>query len=105
MVVSQAIYLMNERSDHTQGASMKKVTLLFFATLRDITGERRILKTIPDDMLVSGLKEALVEEFPGLKAIISSVIVSMDHEFAFDDSPILPDAEIALFPPVSGGGS
>jgi len=82
---------------------MKKVTLLFFATLRDITGERRVIKKIPEDMLISGLKEILVDEFPGLKEIMASVIVSLDHEFAFDNSPIPADAEIALFPPVSGG--
>jgi len=82
---------------------MKKVTLLFFATLRDITGERRMIKTIPDDMQISGLKEMLVDEFPGLKEIMASVIVSLDHEFAFDNSSIPVDAEIALFPPVSGG--
>ena len=82
---------------------MKKITLLFFATLRDIVGERRMEKMIPDGMLISGLKDMLVDEFPGLKDIMKSVIVSLDHEFAFDDASIPSDAEIALFPPVSGG--
>ena len=82
---------------------MKQITLLFFATLRDITGERKIIKMIPDDMVISGLKEILVDEFPGFKEIMPSVIVSLDHEFAFDNSSIPFDAEIALFPPVSGG--
>ena len=82
---------------------MNKVTILFFATLRDIIGERRMTKTIPDDMLISGLKEMLVDEFPGLKEIMPSVIVSLNHEFASDNSPIPSDAEIAFFPPVSGG--
>jgi molybdopterin converting factor small subunit len=82
---------------------MIQVTLLFFATLRDITGQRRMTKTIPDDLLISGLKEILVDEFPGLKEIMTSVIVSLDHEFAFDTTSIPSEAEIALFPPVSGG--
>ena len=82
---------------------MKQVTILFFATLRDMTGERRIMKMIPDDMLIAGLKDVLIEEFPRLKDIINSVIVSMNHEFAFNDAPIPSDSEIALFPPVSGG--
>ena len=82
---------------------MKQVTLLFFATLRDITGQRRMTKTIPDDLLISGVKELLVDEFHGLKEIMPSVIVSLDHEFAFDTSSIPAEAEIALFPPVSGG--
>jgi molybdopterin converting factor small subunit len=84
-------------------AGMKQVTLLFFATLRDITGERKMVKMIPEDILISGLKELLVEEYPGLKKIMASVIVSLNHEFAFDNASIPSDAEIALFPPVSGG--
>jgi molybdopterin converting factor subunit 1 len=82
---------------------MIKVTILFFATLRDIAGERRISKTIPNDMQISGLKEMLVNEFPALKEIMASVIVSLDHEFASENSSIPSGAEIALFPPVSGG--
>ena len=82
---------------------MIQITLLFFATLRDITGQRRMIKSIPDNILISGLKDLLVDEFPGLKEIMPSVIVSLDHEFAFNTSPIPSEAEIALFPPVSGG--
>ena len=82
---------------------MKQITLLFFATLGDITGERRMIKKIPDNLLISGLKDILVIEFPGLKEIMASVVVSMNHEFAFDNAIIPSDAEIALFPPVSGG--
>lgn len=82
---------------------MKQVTILFFATLRDITGERKLVKTIPEEMQISGLKDLLVDEFPGLKKMMTSVVVSLDHEFAFDDTSIPSGAEIALFPPVSGG--
>jgi molybdopterin converting factor subunit 1 len=82
---------------------MKKVTILFFATLRDLTGERKITREIPDDMTIADLKNQLVVEFPEIKKIINSVIVSMNHEFAFNNVIITSDAEIALFPPVSGG--
>jgi len=82
---------------------LNQITILFFATLRDMTGERRITKTIPDDMVISGLKGSLVEDYPALKNIMNSVIVSMNHEFAFNDVTIIADAEIAFFPPVSGG--
>ena len=102
MVVCQAIFS-TKKTDSLEGVTLKKVTLLFFATLRDITGERRMIRTIPDETLVSGLKKILVDEFPGLKEIMASVIVSLDHEFAFDNSSIPSDAEIAFFPPVSGG--
>jgi molybdopterin converting factor small subunit len=82
---------------------MNQVTILFFATLRDLTHETRIIRTIPDDMVIGGLKDLLVLEYPGLVEIINSVIVSMNHEFSFNDATITANAEIALFPPVSGG--
>jgi len=82
---------------------MKQVTILFFATLRDLTGERRISKTIFNDLDIAGLKTLLIEEFPALNNILDSVIVSMNHEYAFNDAIIISDAEIAFFPPVSGG--
>lgn len=82
---------------------MKQVTILFFATLRDLTGEKRISKDISDDLTITGLKSQLLEEFPELNRIMSSVIVSMNHEFAFNDDMIEQNAEIAFFPPVSGG--
>jgi molybdopterin converting factor subunit 1 len=82
---------------------MKNVTILFFATLRDLTKESRISKTVPDDLVIGSLKELLVLEYPAIKGIMGSVIVSMNHEFAFNDAVITENAEIALFPPVSGG--
>lgn len=82
---------------------MKNVTILFFATLRDLTGERKITREIPDDMVIVDLKNQLVAEFPEIKKMINSVIVSINHEFAFNDAIITSDAEIAFFPPVSGG--
>ena len=82
---------------------MKQVTILFFATLRDLTGQKSISKNIEDDLAIAGLKIQLVEEFPELQKIMNSVIVSMNHEFAFNDAIISNNAEIALFPPVSGG--
>jgi molybdopterin converting factor small subunit len=82
---------------------MKNVTILFFATLRDLTKESRISKTVPDDLVIGSLKELLVLEYPAIKGIMGSVIVSMNHEFAFNDADITENAEIALFPPVSGG--
>lgn len=45
----------------------------------------------------------LTERFPALVDLMSHTLVSINHEYVFDET-IIPDrAEIALFPPVSGG--
>lgn len=58
---------------------------------------------IPADLTVQGLKEMLASEYPGLKDSMSSVLVTINREYAFDEAVIPPNAELAMFPPVSGG--
>ena len=82
---------------------MMRIKLLFFATLRDQAGTKTAEIEIPDNTTVKNLKEKLVINYPGLAKSISSALISINHEFAFDDTPVPVNAEIALFPPVSGG--
>ena len=83
--------------------SMNRVRLLFFATIRDRAGSRSMEMDIPDDMTVEGLKDKLAGDLPKLKDSMSSVLVTVNREYAFDEAVIPPNAEIGMFPPVSGG--
>jgi molybdopterin converting factor small subunit len=58
---------------------------------------------VPADLTVQGLKDKLSHEFPNLKEAMSSVLITINREYAFDDAVIPPNAELAMFPPVSGG--
>ena len=58
---------------------------------------------IPTDLTVQGLKAKLSSEYPNLKESLSSVLITINREYAFDDAVIPQDAELAMFPPVSGG--
>lgn len=80
-----------------------RVKLLFFATLRDRLGQKSLEIEVPEGMNVRQLKEFLAEQYPVLQESMKSVLVSMNREFAFDETPLRQDAEIAFFPPVSGG--
>ena len=82
---------------------MNQIKILFFATLRDRSGEKSIEMEIPVETTVQGLKDLLVESYPGLRETMDSVVVSVNREFAFDEALIPAGAEVALFPPVSGG--
>jgi molybdopterin synthase catalytic subunit len=83
--------------------SSNEITVLFFATLRDRAGTSKTRLNIPEGMLVADFKSLLAEKFPDLKVSMDSVLVSVEREFAFDDEIIPNGAEVALFPPVSGG--
>ena len=83
--------------------TMNHVKLLFFATLRDRAGTKSMELNIPADLTIEGLKDKISNEFPNLKDSMSSVLITINREYAFDEAVIPPDAEIAMFPPVSGG--
>lgn len=82
---------------------MNRIKLLFFATLRDRAGTRSMDLEIPENMTVQGLKEKLAEEYPNLRDSMKSVLITIDREYAFDEAIIPSNAEMAMFPPVSGG--
>ena len=82
---------------------MNKVNVLFFATLKDKVGVPAAELALPDRLTVAGLKQLLFERFPNLPQSSSAVLVAINKEYAFDLEEIPAGAEIALFPPVSGG--
>lgn len=82
---------------------MNRIKVLFFATLRDRAGTKTTEIEIPADMTVQELKNLVVNEYPGLKETMDSVVISINREFAFDESVVPENAEVAMFPPVSGG--
>jgi molybdopterin converting factor subunit 1 len=82
---------------------MNKIKLLFFATLRDRAGAKSMELEISDDLTIQGLKDKLALDYPNLAQSMSSVIVTINREYAFDEAVVPQNAEIALFPPVSGG--
>ncbi len=82
---------------------MKKITLLFFAYLKEAAGASRVDLEIDDQVKILELKAIVSQKFPGLAGRLKSTIVTINQEFAFDDDPIPDRAEVAMFPPVSGG--
>ena len=82
---------------------MNKIKLLFFATLRDRAGMKSLVLEIPSDMTILELKKKISSEHPNLKESMQTVLITINREYAFDDAVIPVEAEVALFPPVSGG--
>ena len=82
---------------------MNRIKVLFFATLRDRAGTKTVDLEIPAETTVQDLKNLVVESYPGLKETMDTVVISVNREFAFDESLVPENAEVAMFPPVSGG--
>ena len=82
---------------------MNQVKTLFFATLRDRVGVKSIEMQIPPQSNIADFKALLIEKYPMLDTLMKHTLVSINQEYAFDETIIPESAEIALFPPVSGG--
>ena len=82
---------------------MNRVKLLFFATLRERAGTKSMELEIPEDLTIQGLKDRLARDIPHLKESMKSVLITINREYAFDEAVVPPNAEIGMFPPVSGG--
>ena len=82
---------------------MNSVKILFFATLRDYVGAKVVEIEIPSGTTVQGLTDLLVTKYPPLEKVKDSMMAAINREYAADKQVIPEEAEIAFFPPVSGG--
>jgi len=82
-----------------------EIDVLYFATLRDLTGQRREKLEVPDGLTIGDLKSRLGERGERLALALDSALFSINREFAFMEEQIRAGDEIGVFPPVSGGGA
>jgi len=80
------------------------VKVLFFATLKDQAGMRTAELDIPSGLTVAEFKKKLGLKFPRMAPSLPSALVSINKEFASLEEIVPEAAEVAVFPPVSGGG-
>lgn len=80
-----------------------QLTVLYFATLRDLAGVRQESLTLQDGASVAELIAEVGRRHPRLNPALESTLVSVNREFAFPEEELHDSDEVALFPPVSGG--
>ena len=82
---------------------MVSFSIIFFATLKDKMGAGKLDVQFPAEPTVFDLKQYLGLHYPGVRPFLAHAIASVNRQFAFDEDRIPQDAEVAFFPPVSGG--
>lgn len=82
-----------------------KISVLFFATLKDRAGRDRLPVELDNAATVGALKSRLAADIPALAPALPTALVSVNHEFAFAEDILKDGDEVALFPPVSGGST
>ena len=80
-----------------------RVRVLFFAGIKEKAKTGELFLEIPDYSSVLDLKRIIADLYPAIKEGLQHSIVAVNLEFASDDTIVTQGAEIAFFPPVSGG--
>lgn len=81
-----------------------KVRIRLFGSLREGTGVGEWDLELSEGTTVQALRQQAAAEIPSVAALGQKVAVSINFEVAPDDRVLQPGDEVALLPPVSGGG-
>ena len=83
------------------------VTVRFFASLKEKFGrDSVVVNTHFSPATVAGLRQHLCKQHPGFAIAIAEVgrlRAAVNQNMADDDTPVDENAEVAFFPPVTGG--
>jgi molybdopterin synthase catalytic subunit len=80
-----------------------QVQLLFFASLADAVGSRRLVMDVPGDSTVEGLLDRLTALHPRVAGYRSVLLTAVNQEYVGASHRLAEGDEVAIFPPVSGG--
>jgi molybdopterin synthase catalytic subunit len=80
-----------------------RIRVKLFASVREIVGHRELTLEVPSDCRASDLPRRLASEYPGLRPLLASLKIAVNHEYADGERMLTEDDEVALIPPVSGG--
>lgn len=89
----------------TKSQMKRKVSVVFFASLKEIIGQGSYSVELTLPLSIAQLKQQLANELDNGQALLAKGIQSsVDFEFTRDDDLVSENVtEVAFFPPVTGG--
>lgn len=79
------------------------VRVRLFAAARDAAGCDVVEVHVSESATIADLRRVLAEAYPALSSWCPHLLFAQECRYASDATPIAATAEIAAFPPVSGG--
>ncbi len=81
------------------------VTVRFFAMLKGLAKTESRPYEIKSPVKIEELKKMIKSDFPSLSAVLDSrsVLISVNQEFATNDTLVKDGDEVGFLPPFSGG--
>ena len=89
------------KNDHI---SMITIRLVFFGAARDAVGADQIQLRMNPATTVAAALAQLISQYPALSSFEKSLLFAVNQEYADGKRQLRDGDELAIFPPVSGGG-
>lgn len=80
-----------------------KITLRYFAAVREASGKSEEQREVPDGTTTSDLLDALASEHPRLAGMRRSLLLMVNQDYVAPDYVLRDGDEFVVVPPVSGG--
>lgn len=87
-----------------QPIAIMEIRVRLFASLKDRAGHEHVTVQVDEPATVDSLRDALAADYPALAPALPTALVAVNQDFAFPQTEVRAADEVALFPPVSGGG-
>src|SRR3990172_10235123 len=82
-----------------------KAKVRLFARVADLGGRRETEVELGEGLSVAEAFRVLCQRFPEMADLAGSLMYAVNAEYVSPDHPLRAGDELALIPPVSGGGS
>jgi len=83
---------------------MPTITVRLFARLAELAGTRETTVDIGEGLTAGDVYALLARQHPAIAGFGSGLMYARNQEYVSADTPLAPGDELALIPPVSGGG-
>ncbi len=80
-----------------------RVRVLFFGMLKEMLGKSAETIDLPEGACVADILKQYGSQIPCLKAVLPSLALAVNQQYAGPDTKLKSDDEVAMLPPVSGG--
>jgi molybdopterin converting factor subunit 1 len=80
-----------------------RVRVLFFGMLKEMIGKSAETIDLPEGASVADILKQYGSQIPRLKAVLPSLALAVNQQYASPGTKLKSDDEVAMLPPVSGG--
>lgn len=79
------------------------IRVLFFAQAKVLTGVSNVVLTTAGDGSLGDIQQQVLQAYPALSPIFPQLLWAVNGQYCDSSCRLSENAEVACFPPVSGG--